>query len=113
MRLRWKSSCSPSSLAAALLSAPAPALLPPGTALLGGAGFCASSLRSLQVLPNGHILFGNTHAGPNQPQLIEVTRDKKVVWEFADHANFKTINQIQSLDVKGDATKGDDVRHAA
>jgi len=32
------------------------------------------------VLPNGNIVFGNTHAGPDNPQLIEVTRDKKVVW---------------------------------
>ena len=25
-----------------------------------------------------------------------------VVWEFTDHAHFKTINQIQVLDVPGD-----------
>jgi hypothetical protein len=37
---------------------------------------------SLQVLPNGNVVFGNTHAGPENPQLIEVTRDKKVVWTF-------------------------------
>ncbi|MGV3723509.1 MAG: hypothetical protein ACO1SX_21650 [Actinomycetota bacterium] len=24
-------------------------------------------------------VFGNSHAGPDNPQLIEVTRDKKVV----------------------------------
>ena len=35
---------------------------------------------SLQVLPNGNIIFGNTHAGPDNPQMIEVTRDKRVVW---------------------------------
>jgi hypothetical protein len=39
---------------------------------------------SLQVLPNGNVIIGNTHAGPDQPQLIEVTRDKKVVWTFRD-----------------------------
>jgi hypothetical protein len=33
-----------------------------------------------------------------QPQAFEVTRDKKVVWEFADHAHFKTVNQIFVLD---------------
>lgn len=37
---------------------------------------------------------------------IEVTRDKKVVWQFEDHAHFKTINQIQVLDVAGDVTRG-------
>jgi hypothetical protein len=45
-------------------------------------------LTSLHVLPNGHIIFGNCHAGPNNPQLIEVTRDKKVVWTFKDFKNF-------------------------
>lgn len=37
---------------------------------------------TLHVLPNGNIVFGNCHAGPDQPQLIEVTRRKKVVWTF-------------------------------
>ena len=37
-------------------------------------------ITSLHVLPNGNIVFGNTHAGPENPQMIEVTRDKKVVW---------------------------------
>ncbi len=39
---------------------------------------------SLQVLANGNIIVGNTHAGPDQPQMIEVTRDKRVVWELND-----------------------------
>jgi WD40 repeat protein len=43
---------------------------------------------SLQLKPNGNLIFGNTHAGPNNPQLIEVTRDKKVVWTFHDFKNF-------------------------
>ena len=34
----------------------------------------------LEVLPNGHLIFGNTHAGPDNPQLFVVTREKKVVW---------------------------------
>ena len=66
-----------------------------------------------QRLPNGNTLFavylGHGHIG-KQPQVIEVTRDKKVVWEFADHANFKTINQIQSLEFPGDPTKGEILR---
>ena len=40
------------------------------------------------MLPNGNIVIGNCHAGPENPQLIEVTRDKKVVWTFKDHKNF-------------------------
>ncbi|EDY20720.1 conserved hypothetical protein [Chthoniobacter flavus Ellin428] len=66
-----------------------------------------------QRLPNGNTLFcvylGHGHIG-EQPMVIEVTRDKKVVWEFADHAHFKTINQVQSLDVPGDVTKGEILR---
>ena len=34
---------------------------------------------TLQVLPNGNVIVGNCHAGPDNPQLFEVTRDKKVV----------------------------------
>ena len=66
-----------------------------------------------QRLPSGNTLFcvylGHGHIG-EQPMIIEVTPDKKVVWEFADHAHFKTVNQIQSLEVKGDVTKGDVLR---
>lgn len=39
---------------------------------------------SLEVLPSGNILIGNCHAGPQNPQLIEVDRDKNVAWTFHD-----------------------------
>src|ERR1035437_3427460 len=32
------------------------------------------------LLPNGNIVIGNCHAGDKNPQIIEVTRDKKVAW---------------------------------
>lgn len=57
---------------------------------------------TLQALPNGHIIVGNTHAGPNNPQYIEVTRDKKVVWTFNRYdlgGNDLVVGQV--LDVKG------------
>ena len=64
-------------------------------------------------LPNGNTIFcvylGHGHIG-QQPQFIEVTPDKKVVWEFKDHEHFKTINQIEALDVPGDPIKGDILR---
>ena len=41
----------------------------------------------LEVLPNGNVVIGNCHAGPENPQLIEVTRDKKVVWTLKDFKN--------------------------
>jgi outer membrane protein assembly factor BamB len=43
---------------------------------------------TLQVLPNGNIVLGNCHAGPKNPQIIEVSRDKKVVWSFHDFERF-------------------------
>lgn len=39
---------------------------------------------TLQVLKNGNIVIGNCHAGPDNPQLIEVNRDKKVVWSYTN-----------------------------
>jgi hypothetical protein len=42
----------------------------------------------LHVLPNGNVVVGNCHAGAANPQLFEVTRDKKVVWTFK---NFQTF----------------------
>ncbi len=45
---------------------------------------------TLELLPNGNIVIGNTHAGPENPQLIEVTHDKKkqVVWTFQNFTDF-------------------------
>ena len=61
-----------------------------------------------QRLPNGNTIFcnylGHGHIG-KQPQFFEVTHDKKVVWQFDDHAHFKTINQIFVLDQTGDVRR--------
>jgi hypothetical protein len=43
---------------------------------------------TLQLLPNGNLIVGNCHAGESNPQLFEVTRDKKVVWQFRDFKHF-------------------------
>jgi hypothetical protein len=51
-------------------------------------GITLAWVTTLELLPNGNLIFGNTHAGPENPQLIEVTRDKKVVWTFKDFQNF-------------------------
>lgn len=39
-------------------------------------------MTALQELPNGNIVAGNCHAGEENPQIFEITKDKKVVWEF-------------------------------
>jgi hypothetical protein len=57
---------------------------------------------TLEMLPNGDLVIGNTHAGPDNPQLIEVTRDKKVVWTFRSFDAFgNDMAAAQVLDVKG------------
>ncbi|MDG1890329.1 MAG: ThuA domain-containing protein [Verrucomicrobiota bacterium] len=37
---------------------------------------------TVEELPNGNYMIGNCHAGPDNPQIIEVTKDKQVVWSF-------------------------------
>ena len=39
-------------------------------------------------LPNGNTWVVNCHAGPGQPQLLEVTPDKKLAWALKDFRNF-------------------------
>jgi hypothetical protein len=57
---------------------------------------------TLQLLPNGNLVIGNCHAGPDNPQLIEVTRDKKVVWTLKNQDLFgNDLASAQVLDVKG------------
>ena len=67
-----------------------------------------------QRLPNGNTVFcnwlGHGHIADVQAHIFEITPDKKIVWEFTDHTHFKTINQIQLLDISGDVTKGEILR---
>lgn len=57
---------------------------------------------SLQVLPSGNILINNCHAGPKNPQLIEVDREKRVVWSFNDFDRFgDSLTNSQILTVDG------------
>jgi hypothetical protein len=57
---------------------------------------------TLQLLPNGNLVVGNCHAGPDNPQLVEVTRDKKVVWTFHDFQTFgNSLAASQVLDIRG------------
>ncbi|MDH3583593.1 MAG: hypothetical protein OER86_05200, partial [Phycisphaerae bacterium] len=39
----------------------------------------------LQELKNGNFVVGNCHAGPNNPQIFEVDRGKKIIWEFDEY----------------------------
>ena len=54
-------------------------------------------LTTLQVLPSGNIVVGNCHAGPANPQLIEITPDKKVVWTWKDFTNFGNSTPVVAV----------------
>ena len=62
----------------------------------------------IQRLANGNTLVcnwgGHGHVG-QQPQIFEVTRDKKVVGEIFDFTQFSTISGVFLMDTQGDATK--------
>ncbi len=65
-------------------------------------GITFAWMTTLELLPNGNLIIGNTHAGPENPQLIEVTRDKKVVWQFKDFTNFgNNLVAAQVVGLKG------------
>jgi outer membrane protein assembly factor BamB len=56
-----------------------------------------------QVLPNGNIVITSYAGGrkdPQAPKLIEVNRDKKVVWTHADGKDFG-IHHFQILNTNG------------
>ena len=51
--------------------------------------------------PAGNLIIGNTHAGPDNPQLIEVTRDKQVVWSFRSFETFgNDMAAAEVLDIR-------------
>lgn len=70
-------------------------------------------MTGFQRLPNGDTIYcnylGHGHL-KQQPHFFELDPGGKVVWQFADHEHFKTINQIQVLDVPGDPAQGEILR---
>lgn len=67
-------------------------------------------MAGLQRLPNGNTVMTNWlgHGQFGQgPHVIEVARDKRVVWAYADHASLRTISSIVLLDIPGDCTRGE------
>ena len=47
-----------------------------------GTGVKLKWMTCLQELENGNFIVGNCHAGPDNPQIFEITREKEIVWEF-------------------------------
>jgi outer membrane protein assembly factor BamB len=52
-------------------------------------GITLAWVTTLQILPNGNYIIGNCHAGPGQPNLIELEpKTKKVVWQLDGFEQF-------------------------
>jgi outer membrane protein assembly factor BamB len=65
-------------------------------------GITLAWVTTLEVLPNGHYVIGNCHAGAGSPQLIEIDpKTKKVVWTLNQFEAFgNDVSNSKVLDVK-------------
>ena len=65
-------------------------------------GITLAWVTTLEVLDNGNIVIGNCHAGPKQPQLVEIDRQKNIVWKFRDFQNLgNAVSNSQIVDPSG------------
>lgn len=57
-------------------------------------------MSSLQILKNGNLVLGNFLRGQEGKgaHAFEITRDKKVVWQWADHDMVKSLTTVRVLD---------------
>lgn len=64
-------------------------------------GITLAWVTTLEVLPNGHYVIGNCHAGEGNPQLVEIDpQTKQVIWKFEQFPNFgNNVSNSQVLDV--------------
>ena len=60
-------------------------------------GITLAWVTRVERLANGNTRFGNCHAGPENPQFIEITKDKKAVWTFKDFKNFGNSMTVQAV----------------
>ncbi|MCP4454453.1 MAG: hypothetical protein GY809_23605 [Planctomycetes bacterium] len=75
-------------------------------------GLYINAICGLHALPNGHIVVG-VYAAYKDGQgtaMFEITRDKQLVWRYADPSADGTIMGVQMLDAKGRALPGDTLR---
>jgi hypothetical protein len=69
------------------------------------AGVPVNRTTALSWLPNGNIVFSNYAARAPQPKLIEITREKLVVWTHTDTSN-QGVHEFQLLDEAGKPLPG-------
>jgi hypothetical protein len=60
-------------------------------------GITLAWVTRVERLPNGNTLIGNCHAGPENPQLIEVTPERKVVWTWKDFTHFGNSTPVVAV----------------
>jgi outer membrane protein assembly factor BamB len=60
-------------------------------------GITLAWVTRVERLANGNTLIGNCHAGPANPQFIEITPDKKVVWTWKDFTNFGNSTPVVAV----------------
>ncbi|MDF2376015.1 MAG: PQQ-binding-like beta-propeller repeat protein [Verrucomicrobiales bacterium] len=67
-------------------------------------GITLAWVTTIEERENGNLMIGNCHAGPDNPQIIEITRDKEVVWTFHDFDTFGN-SLANTLVIDGDRAK--------
>jgi hypothetical protein len=60
-------------------------------------GITLAWVTRVERLANGNTLIGNCHAGPDNPQLIEVSPDRKVVWSWKDFTHFGNSTPVVAV----------------
>ncbi len=68
-------------------------------------GIPVNRTTALSWLPNGNIVFSNYAARAPQAKLVEITRDKKIVWSYTDASN-QGVHEFQLLDEAGKPLTG-------
>ena len=63
-------------------------------------GITLAWVTQVRRLRNGNTLFVNCHAGPKNPQIIEVTPDKEVVWTYRDFELFGNALPVAVVDTE-------------
>lgn len=70
-------------------------------------GITLAWVTTLEVLPNGHYVIGNCHAGPGNPLLVEIDPETKtVVWQFDQFERLgDSVSNSQLLDAPAGAIR--------
>ena len=69
------------------------------------AGVRVNRTTAVSWLPNGNIVFSNYMARAPQAKVVEITREKKIVWTYTDVSN-QGVHELQLLDADGKPLPG-------